>query len=353
MFSLSLIALFAGLLTSSVNCIGTASVKNFCDFEVYLWSVANLADNFMNRLPRATGEFNETYRANPNGGGISLKIATAPYLIDITQFEYTYRSDIPDVYYDISNVNGYPFKKWGLALSPSFPNCPFISCDPGVAHCSNVYNKPHDDFATKSCNVSASLTLTLCPVRKEAASSITTPTTRIEMATKMQSKVYGTLRPSSFCITQTSTAASASPLNSSVYIAPVTTSSTAVASTTVASYGIEKYTGDVTYYNPAGGNGACGFGIADSDHVVAIAHDTWDLKGTLSNSNPWCGTKIMILNKMTGKIWPAIIGDKCMGNEATPCIGGNIDLPQGFFNEAFPSVNGRGHSEVFEWWVEA
>ncbi|KAF2809576.1 uncharacterized protein BDZ99DRAFT_463363 [Mytilinidion resinicola] len=148
------------------------------------------------------------------------------------------------------------------------------------------------------------------------------------------------------------------PASSSVYVAPTpaytppaSSSAAAAPSATAASYGGgEKFTGDITYYNPAGGYGACGFTIADSDHVVAIAHDTWDSKGTMSNGNPWCGQKITILNKVTGKTWPATIGDKCMGTDALPCTGGNLDLAQGFFDEAFPSVNGRGHSDVFEWW---
>jgi len=143
------------------------------------------------------------------------------------------------------------------------------------------------------------------------------------------------------------------PASSSVYVAPAYTppaSSAAPVATSAPSTG-NKYTGDITYYNPAGGYGACGFTIADSDHVVAIAHDTWDSKGTMSNGNPWCGQKIEILNKKTGKTWAATIGDKCMGTDATPCTGGNIDLAQGFFDEAFPGVDGRGHSDVFEWWT--
>jgi len=54
---------------------------------------------------------------NPNGGGISLKIATGKDDSFIPQFEYTHLLDNPRVYYDMSNINGYPFEIWGLYLS--------------------------------------------------------------------------------------------------------------------------------------------------------------------------------------------------------------------------------------------
>jgi len=143
------------------------------------------------------------------------------------------------------------------------------------------------------------------------------------------------------------------PAPSSVYVAP--SSAAAPAPSPTAAYngganGKTTYTGDITYYNPAGGYGACGTNIADSDHVVAIAHDTWDSKGTMSNGNPWCGQAIKILNKKTGISYDATIGDKCMGTVEAPCTGGNIDLPQGFFDIAFKGIDGRGHEEWFEWW---
>jgi hypothetical protein len=160
------ILLMCGVVTlgvSPVNCVGTAFIENWCDVEVYVWSVADVTNNTMNPLAPTVGDYNETYRTNPNGGGISLKIATAPVDSYITQFEYTYHADNPSIYYDVSNVNGYPFEAWGLALSPSEPNCSSISCDPGVPLCPQVFNKPNDTFAIKGCDISTNLTLTLCP----------------------------------------------------------------------------------------------------------------------------------------------------------------------------------------------
>jgi hypothetical protein len=52
----------------------------------------------------------EVSKTTLNGRGISLKIATAPVDSDITQFKYTYLTENPNVYYNISNINEYPFE---------------------------------------------------------------------------------------------------------------------------------------------------------------------------------------------------------------------------------------------------
>ena len=166
---------------SPVNCVGTAFIANWCSFEVYVWSVANVTNNTINYLAPIIGEFSETYRTNPNGGGISLKISMTPVDSNITQFEYTYHINDSNIFYDISNVNGYPFEEWGLALSPSSPNCSSISCDPYVPVCADVYNQP-SDFATKNCDVSANLTLTLCPYQRTSTETATATITTTDAA---------------------------------------------------------------------------------------------------------------------------------------------------------------------------
>jgi hypothetical protein len=184
MYRLSIFGV-AALSISPANCQGTAFIQNWCDFEVYVWSVANVPNYTINYLAPIIGDFSETYRTNPNGGGISLKIATIPNNSYITQFEYTYSTDNPNVYYDISNVNGYPFEIWGLALSPSTPSAPFcssISCDLGVALCPDAFNEFSDNYAVRACDVSTDLTLTLCPFQTTMATA-TEPVTATIMTT--------------------------------------------------------------------------------------------------------------------------------------------------------------------------
>ena len=105
-----LIFVVAVLNVSSVTCVGTAFIENWCDLDVYVRSVANVTNNTVSHLDRNVGNFSEIYRVNPNSEGISLKIATAPNDSFITQFEYTYHPGNPRIYYGISNVSRYPFE---------------------------------------------------------------------------------------------------------------------------------------------------------------------------------------------------------------------------------------------------
>lgn len=163
---------------SSVACLGTAAIENQCDVEVYIWSIANVPNDTINYLEPNIGTYNETYRVNPDpNGGISLKIATVPDDSFITQFEYAYHPHNPRVYYDISNINGYPFETWGLYLSPSSGDCSTITCDSGVAICPEAFNQPNDVFAIQNCDVSANLTLTLCPPQTTSLETATVTVT--------------------------------------------------------------------------------------------------------------------------------------------------------------------------------
>ncbi|PGH36065.1 hypothetical protein GX50_01077 [[Emmonsia] crescens] len=149
---------FAALLPSVLA--GTARVKNNCPHPVYLWSVANTG-NVPSHTINPGGTYDEQYRSNPNGGGISLKISNTPSDAAVTQFEYTLAG--PKVFYDISNINGYPLVHGGVSLTPSSGQCPGVICQAGDHFCKEAYNQPHDDHATHACASSADLTMTLCP----------------------------------------------------------------------------------------------------------------------------------------------------------------------------------------------
>jgi hypothetical protein len=123
------------------------------------------------------------------------------------------------------------------------------------------------------------------------------------------------------------------------YTPPTSTSVIAAAATSAGAAPATHYSGDITYYNPAGGYGSCGWTIQDSDPVVALAHG---MMGEQSNGNPWCGKKISILHD--GVTHTATIGDKCGG-----CEGESIDLTAGLWAIVAPDVDGRAHN--VEWWV--
>ncbi|KKZ59820.1 hypothetical protein EMCG_05349 [[Emmonsia] crescens] len=148
---------FAALLPSVLA--GTARVKNNCPHPVYLWPVANTG-NVPSHTINPGGTYDEQYRANPNGGGISLKISNTPSDATITQFEYTLAGS--KVFYDISNINGYPLVHGGVSLTPSSGQCPAVICPAGEHFCNGAYNQPDDNHATHACSSSADLTMTLC-----------------------------------------------------------------------------------------------------------------------------------------------------------------------------------------------
>jgi len=125
------------------------------------------------------------------------------------------------------------------------------------------------------------------------------------------------------------------------YTPPASTSVIAAAATSAGAAPATHYSGDITYYNPAGGYGACGWTIQDSDPTVALAHG---IMGDQSNGNSWCGKKITILHN--GATHTATVGDKCMG-----CDGESIDLTAGLWAIVAPDVDGRAHN--VEWWVNS
>lgn len=144
----------------TVAATGQAIVKNKCNFPVYLWSVAN-TDGSMHTLDANSGEYSETYRENPNGGGISIKMARSQdyYTTSVAQFEYTLGSTL---WYDLSDINGNPFMDYGYTLVPSQQSCRNIVCKAGDILCKAVYNAPDDNEATAACTNDANTVLVLC-----------------------------------------------------------------------------------------------------------------------------------------------------------------------------------------------
>ncbi|PGH21585.1 hypothetical protein AJ80_03145 [Polytolypa hystricis UAMH7299] len=153
-------AAIASLIPSALA--GTASIKNQCKDTAYLWSIAGSAGEDMITLK--SGEtYSEEYRKNGNGGGLSIKIALDKHQNDVSQFEYTLSDSEDKVYYDLSNIDGYPFKEGGISITPSDPDCPTVTCPAGEGTCKEAYNQPYDDHATHGCPIESDLAMVLCP----------------------------------------------------------------------------------------------------------------------------------------------------------------------------------------------
>ncbi|KAK4703415.1 hypothetical protein P7C70_g2803, partial [Phenoliferia sp. Uapishka_3] len=92
------------------------------------------------------------------------------------------------------------------------------------------------------------------------------------------------------------------------YVAPTTTSSSetstssASASATSSASG-SVHTGTASYFYQEGGTGACGSVHADSDKIVALASDMYDVDNH-------CGDSLTITNTANGKSVTAIVADR-------------------------------------------
>ncbi|KAE8548345.1 hypothetical protein TMatcc_010846 [Talaromyces marneffei ATCC 18224] len=143
---------------------GGVDIINNMNSTVYLWSVSNTADSPMVTL--APGEqYSEEWRLNPNGGGISIKMSTAPDHTDILQYEYTL-SD-PTIFWDLSCIDmadNSPFTAAGFAVTNNNTDiCPSATCKPGDTACNEAYLIPTDDHATHGCPHTVRMTLNLGP----------------------------------------------------------------------------------------------------------------------------------------------------------------------------------------------
>ena len=162
---------------ASVSAYGSAIIKNSCADDVYAWSCGDTPGEMITVAGGSSHP--QTYYSKSGGGGISIKIGVKyttgskvgqiPGIWDLpapnmTQFEYTVGTPGPPanaVFYDISNINGYPFMPGGVKMTSSDGSVN-VACPKGVEYCQGAYNAPHDDHATGSAADHVDLTLELC-----------------------------------------------------------------------------------------------------------------------------------------------------------------------------------------------
>lgn len=144
---------------AQVSALGSAIVHNQCDFDVYLWAVGDLSGS-METIAANGGAWSQQYQNNPDGGGMSIKLGSDPKCDNITQFEYTL--DGASLWYDLSNINGYPFASRGVTVVPTDSTCRGVACPAGQTLCAQAYNVPTDNFATAECGSDADSVVVLC-----------------------------------------------------------------------------------------------------------------------------------------------------------------------------------------------
>ena len=128
---------------------------------LYLWSTSNVAGTMVT-LP-VGGTYAETWKMNPDLGGISIKVSTTSDGIDPLQFEYTLVGE--DLWWDVSLINldqiTSLFDKLGFTVTPDTSNCRAVTCPAGDTACSDAYLWPTDDQATRSCVATTNMVLNL------------------------------------------------------------------------------------------------------------------------------------------------------------------------------------------------
>ncbi|KAB8070467.1 hypothetical protein BDV29DRAFT_160414 [Aspergillus leporis] len=140
--------------------VGSTKIVNNMGSTIYMWSVADEQGPMMTIPPG--GSYREIYRFHPNGGGVSIKLATTPDITNIIQFEYTRAGE--KIFWDVSCVDTKPnslFYAKGISLEPSSKDCPAFTCAPGDTKCRHVYHKWNDDHAAHGCHIDTSFTFKL------------------------------------------------------------------------------------------------------------------------------------------------------------------------------------------------
>lgn len=156
MQSILFLAVLASSFLASVVFAGSANVVNNCPSDLYLWSVGDVAAPMV--TISAGANWTEAYQTRAYGG-ISIKISPTIDDTSIVQFEYTLDDKL---WYDLSNVNGNPFRSSDLLLSSKGTTCQDIACPAGESNCKMAYTVFDDDYATHACDGGIDLTLTMC-----------------------------------------------------------------------------------------------------------------------------------------------------------------------------------------------
>lgn len=142
---------------------GSVLITNNLSQDIYAWSVSDVSGP-MQTLTANGGTYSEAWQTNPNGGGVSIKLATTPDQSDVLQFEYTQATDT--IFWDLSCINmesGSDFTQYGFAVLPtdSTSSCPSAVCAAGDDACSAAYLYPSDNQATHGCPIDTGLALTI------------------------------------------------------------------------------------------------------------------------------------------------------------------------------------------------
>lgn len=129
----------------------------------------------VNWIAQPAGQVLTSYFADhPENTGMALMCTREPTsdtssAPTVTQLEYTWRPDLSQTFFDVSNVAGDPFVNEGFVMTVNDPKTPLLNtcygahCAAGDANCSQVSEKSDDDFqGMRTCSDAVVIRLTLC-----------------------------------------------------------------------------------------------------------------------------------------------------------------------------------------------
>ena len=144
---------------------GRATVLNKCKFPVFIYACSQhpAGCTAESKLGANGGTYAETY-LGASTAGRSIKIGTTSGEINkpILQLEYT-NTGSGSVSYDLSEVNGNPFGRYGFTLTSSNSACFHQKCPAPGTHnvCPTVFTTPTNGVP-KNCPIGSSIGVTLC-----------------------------------------------------------------------------------------------------------------------------------------------------------------------------------------------
>lgn len=173
---------FAGVKTISGDAdLAQAEVIHNCPYPVYCAVVVGYGlDDRTPQEERPSVEWKitnpgqlitDSYHSHDVDTGVTLMCTRDPTVAKpvVTQLEYTWRPDLGQTFFDLSNVEGNPFGDEGFAMTffdpetPLFDNCSGAYCAPGQEDCEKIYNKWDDDFqGMRACSDNVKIRMNLC-----------------------------------------------------------------------------------------------------------------------------------------------------------------------------------------------
>ncbi|EUC41604.1 hypothetical protein COCMIDRAFT_105724 [Bipolaris oryzae ATCC 44560] len=152
--SLTLLATLSSLFLPHVHAVGRAIVSNECPEAIYLWSVGGSIGPQQKIQPSTS--YSETFRRDPQSGGIALKISPIENGIfqpNVSQTIFAYNLDGQKIWYDMSDIFGDGFAGRTMSLKPSDTTCQSIVWG---------YGKQPAGSSVKVCQSGSDLTLSFC-----------------------------------------------------------------------------------------------------------------------------------------------------------------------------------------------